>query len=346
MKLRTKEPDIEQLLKVLRGEKADRVPLFELFMDQPVYEFFAERKWDTEDPSGYLKLVIDASYNAGYDYASTLAANLFFPTQERESAETVSMSGDGIISDWDSFYAYPWPDVSTLDFSGLLTIQDYLPKGMKLAIMTPGGLLECVTSLVGYVNMCMMLYDDPELIGAIFEKVGQIHLEYFEKAVAYDTVGFLLCSDDWGFNTQTLLAVEDLRKYVFPWYKKIVAAAHKNGKPVVLHSCGYMMDIMEDNIEDMKFDAKHSFEDNIFSVEDSYRKWGNRITILGGLDMQFLYSASCQEIKERCRKLLELTRENGRYALGTGNSMAKFIPYEKYVAIIEAANEFNARQKS
>ena len=74
------------------------------------------------------------------------------------------------------------------------------------------------------------------------------------------------------------------------------------------------MDIMEDIIEDMKFDAKHSFEDNIFSVEDSYRKWGDRITILGGLDMQYLYSSSCEEIKIRCRNLMKLTWKNGRYA--------------------------------
>lgn len=213
---------------------------------------------------------------------------------------------------------------------------------MKLAVMTPNGLLECLTALVGYVNMCMMLYDEPELIGAIFDKVGKIHLEYFEKAATYDTVGFLICSDDWGFNTQTLLSVEDLRKYVFPWTKKNVEAAHKHGKPAVLHSCGYMMDIMEDIIEDMKFDAKHSYEDNIFSVEDSYRRWGDRITILGGMDMQYLYATPIEKIKERCRKMMKLAKDNGRYALGTGNSMAKFIPYEKYVAIIEAANEFNA----
>ncbi|MGN1141925.1 MAG: uroporphyrinogen decarboxylase family protein, partial [Oliverpabstia sp.] len=327
--------------KVFKGEKADKVPLFELFMDEPVYEYFAGKKIDKNDPLGGLKLAIDAFYNAGYDYASAFACDLNFPTNKREKDKTVSMSGDGIIYDWESFYNYPWPSVDACDFSRLDLIQDYLPSGMKLGIMAPDGLLECVTALVGYVNMCMMLYDDPELIAAIFEKVGRIQLEYFEKAVSYDTVGFLISSDDWGFNTQTLLSIEDLRKYVFPWNKKIVEAAHKKGKPVVLHSCGYMMDIMEDIIEDMKFDAKHSFEDNIFSVEDSYRKWGDRITMLGGLDLQYLSTASCDEIKERSKRMMELSGKNGRYALGTGNSMVNYIPCEKYVAIIEAANEFN-----
>lgn len=342
MVLRTREPDINQMLKVLRGEKADKVPLFELFMDPPVNEFFAGRKADETDKNGYLKLVIDASYNAGYDYASTMACDLVFPTLKRESEASVSMSGSGVISDWESFHSYSWPDIEKCDFSRLEEIADYLPGGMKLAVMAPDGILECVTLLLGYDNMCYMLYDEPELLEAVFNKVGSIQTEYYEKAAAYDTVGFLISSDDWGFNTQTLLPVEVLRKLIFPWNKKIVEAAHRNGKPAVLHSCGYMMDIMEDIIEDMKFDAKHSYEDNIFSVEDSYKKWGNRISILGGLDLQFLDSSSCEEIKMRCKKMMELSKENGRYALGTGNSMVKYISFEKYVAIIEAANEFNA----
>ncbi len=343
MVLRRQEPDINNLLKVLRGEKTDKIPLFELFMDGPVYEFFAGRKIDENDPYGYLKLAIDANYNAGYDYVSTTACDLYFPTKQRAHAETVSMSEDGIIYDWETFYSYPWPSVDKCDFSMLDKIKDYLPKGMKLAIMTPDGILECVTALVGYVNLCLMFYDEPELISAIFDKVGQIHLEYFERAMAYDTVGFMISSDDWGFNTQTLISVEDLRKHVFPWNKKFVEVAHRYGKPAVLHSCGYMMDIMEDIIEDMKFDGKHSYEDNIFSVEDSYRKWGERITILGGLDLQYLHEASCEEIKERSRRMMELSKEHGRYALGTGNSMVKYLPYEKYVAMIEAANEFNRK---
>lgn len=341
MILRTAEPDIQNLLDVLWGKKTGKIPLFELFMDEVVAEFFAERKADPEDPYGHLKLMIDAAYNAGYDYTSAIACDLNFPRKERAFAQTVSMNGGGMICDWESFETYPWPEVETCDFSRLEVLKDYLPKGMKLAIMAPDGLLECVTALVGYENMCLLFYDDPELIGAVFEKVGQIHLQYFDRAAAYESVGFLISSDDWGFGTQTLISVSDLRKHVFPWNKKIVETAHKNGKPAVLHSCGYMLDIMEDIISDMKFDAKHSFEDNILSVEESYKRWGDRITILGGLDLQYLYTASCEEIKKRCRNLMELGRENGRYALGTGNSMAKYIPVEKYVAIIEAANEFN-----
>ncbi len=346
MILRRCEPDIQNLLQVLRGKKTRRVPLFELFMDGPVNEYFAGHKADPEDPLGYLKMVIDAAYNAGYDYATTTACNLAFPVKERKSGASVSMSGDGIITDWESYEAYPWPDVSKCDFSILEDIKSYLPEGMKLAVMGPGGVLENVTAILGYDNLCMMLYDDPELLEAIFCRVGQTFVDYYKAAAPYESVGFLISNDDWGFNTQTFLSVPDMRKYVFPWHKQIAAAAHAYGKPVVLHSCGYMNDVMDDIIDDMKYDAKHSYEDNILCVEDSYKKWGDRITILGGLDLQYLFASDPEQIYKRCTDILNLTKEKGRYALGTGNSMAYYIPVERYEAIIRACNDFNREMEA
>lgn len=343
MVLRTKEPDFQNLLRVLKGEKTDKVPLFELFMDGPVNEYFAGHKTDEEDELGYLKTVIDSAYNAGYDYATTHACDLYFPVKQRESATSVSMSGEGMIWDWESFYAYPWPDVSKCDFSRLERIRSYLPENMKLAVMGPGGVLENVTAILGYDNLCMMLFDDPKLLEQIFTRVGETFVEYYKRAAVYDAVGFLISNDDWGFNTQTFLSVPDMRKYVFPWHKKIVEVIHGQGKPAVLHSCGYMNDVFEDIIDDMKYDAKHSYEDNIVCVEESYQRWGDRITILGGLDLQYLFASDCNTIYDRCVKLMELTRKNGRYALGTGNSMAYYVPYDKFEAIIRAANDFNDR---
>jgi len=344
MVLKIKEPDVNNLLKVFRREPVKQVPLFELFMDLEISEYFAGRKLENADELETLKLVIDGYYNAGFDYATTHGCSMEFKVERRRKAASVSMNEGSVISDWASFYAYEWQDVSAYDFSKLDQIKNYLPKGMKLAVMGPGGVLENVTSLVGYENLCMMLYDNPELLEAIFDKVGQTLVEYYERSVPYDTVAFLISNDDWGFNSQTFLSVADLRKYVFPWHQKIAAVAHEHKKPILLHSCGYMMDVMNDIIDVMKYDAKHSFEDKIFSVEDSYKKWGDRIAILGGLDLQFLYASSPVKIKSRCTALLETAKEKGGYALGSGNSMAYYIPTEKYVAMIEAANEFNLKQ--
>lgn len=336
-------PDINNLLRVLKGEKTDRLPLFELYMDDPVSEYFAGHPVDENDELGHLKMVIDANYNAGFDYATTRIDEVAFPTAQRKSAASVSMNGGSMITDYESFQAYPWPEVGRCDFSSLEKISGYLPEGMKLAVMGPCGVLENVTAILGYDNLCMMLYDDPELLEAVFARVGQIFVDYYERAASYDTVAFLISNDDWGFNTQTFLPVADMRRLVFPWHKRIAEVAHRHGKPIVLHSCGYMGDVMEDIIEDMKYDAKHSYEDNILSVEESYKRWGSRITVLGGLDLQYLYASTEDEIYERCMKMMEMAEKGGRYALGTGNSMAYYIPVDRYEAILRANKDFNNR---
>ena len=209
--------------------------------------------------------------------------------------------------------------------------------------MGPGGVLENVIEIVGYDNLCYMLYEEPELVREIFDHVGSRLVAYYENAVSADTVGFLCSNDDWGFNTQTFLSPNDMRKFVFPWHKKIVETAHRNGKPCILHSCGYYNEIIEDVINDIGFDARHSYEDNIVPIEEAYEQLNGRIAVLGGIDMSFLVTGTPDEIYRRSRAMLERAQNRGGYALGSGNSIPPYVPFENYFAMTKAALDFDAR---
>lgn len=340
MKLNQRKPNFDNLLSVLRCEVPQRPVLFELFMNQPLYERLCGRKPTDSSILGGLKLIVDAFVAAGYDYATTSACNMWFHASEKQHDKTITLNDGMIITDRASFDAYDWPNPDNYDYSALEKIKDYLPDGMKLMVMGPGGVLENVIWLIGFDNLCYMLYEDPELVQDLFDAVGSRLVKYYEIAVKFDSVGVIMSNDDWGFNTQTFLSVEDMRKYVFPWHKKIVEVAHNAGKPVVLHSCGYMFDVMEDIITDMQYDGKHSYEDNILSVEQSYERWGGRIAIMGGIDVDFLIRSSVEEIKARCQNILRISKDKGGYALGSGNSIPEYIPYEKYMAMVESATQF------
>ena len=77
-----------------------------------------------------------------------------------------------------------------------------------------------------------------------------------------DVVGALTLGDDMGFKTQTLLSPAVYREYLFPWYRKLVETVHSHGKPIILHACGNLSEVMEDIIG-CGWDARHSFEDVI-----------------------------------------------------------------------------------
>ena len=121
-----------------------------------------------------------------------------------------------------------------------------------------------------------------------------------------------------------------------------VETAHKHGKPILLHSCGYYNEVIDDIINDLHYDARHSYEDNITPVEKAYEDLSGKIAVLGGIDINFLATKTPEEVYVRCRSMLERTWERGGYALGSGNSIADFIPTENLLAMLFAAHEFNA----
>jgi len=132
---------------------------------------------------------------------------------------------------------------------------------------------------------------------------------------------------------------EMMQEYVFPWHKKIVEAIHDEGKPAVLHSCGNLTEIMDVIIDDLEYDAKHSYEDNIIPVEEAIELWGDRICIAGGIDINFLVTQKPDAIKKRAKKLIEQTRDRSNFGLGSGNSIPKYIPPENFQALLASVNE-------
>lgn len=100
-----------------------------------------------------------------------------------------------------------------------------------------------------------------------------------------------------------------------------------------------MQEIIEDIICDIQFDGKYSFEDNILPVEEAFSLWGDRIAILGGIDVDYLVRSDCDAIRHRAENLLTLSMEKGGYALDSGNSIPFYIPNEKYFAMTSALNE-------
>jgi uroporphyrinogen decarboxylase len=233
--------------------------------------------------------------------------------------------------------AYPWPDVSDFSTTPFQEALKESPRGMQALVCSPCGILENVVGLTGYDNLCLMIHDDPLLASDLFEQVGTRILAYFRAALRIDRVGALMCNDDWGFNTQTMISPSHLRKYVFPWYRRIVKEAHDSGRYALLHSCGNSREILTDIVETMAFDGKHSFEDNIEPVEVAYEAMKGRIAVLGGIDLGFLATATPEQVAARCRSMLERAALSGGYALGSGNSIADFVPFENYQAMVDAA---------
>ncbi|MCL2287085.1 MAG: hypothetical protein FWC32_12080 [Firmicutes bacterium] len=335
-----RKPNYTQLLKVLNKQAPDRPTLFEFFLNGPLHVALTEEDFvPINDEFDWTRRTIHAFKNAGYDYVTSQANGFGFPANQRERKSTISLNDSSTIYDWETYEKYKWLEPEDFDLSHYDKMTPELPEGMKIIAHGPSGVLENTISLVGYDNLCIMLYDDPALAKQVFDDVGSRLLKYYQQAASHDAVCALISNDDWGFKTQPMLSPADMRKYVFPWHKKIVEAGHAHNKPVILHSCGQAEEIMEDIIEDMKFDAKHSFEDNIMPIEECYEKYKGRIALLGGIDVGFVCTAAPEEISARSAAMIKRAEKDGGYALGTGNSVPEYVPHEGYFAMIDVVRK-------
>lgn len=340
------KPDFRNFELMLQKKPAPRPVMFDFIIGEEKEKMLIgdTRRTDTE----FWRVVsnVKAFEAAGFDHASIVVRGLTFPrkTEDHPGVQTKSLNGGATIVDWKSFSEYPWPEISACDFSILAEAGKHLAPGVKFIPFSLDGILENTIGIMGYENLCLALYDDPELVEAVFQNVGRRIDQYFTECLKHPEVGAILCNDDWGFNTQTMIAPDLLRKHVFPWYRKIVEKAHACGKYAILHSCGCFRDILEDIVADMKFDGRHSYEDKIMGVEDAYELLHPRLAVLGGMDVDFLARSTPAAVRERVKKMLERTASRGGYALGSGNSIPDYIPNENYAALLEAAYEAGRRR--
>ncbi|HCY40496.1 MAG TPA: hypothetical protein DHV48_03960 [Prolixibacteraceae bacterium] len=334
--------DFGQLEKVLRRETPDRPVLFEYFVNGDLISYVNGESFVLLDNRvDQIRAIIRFFHRAGYDYA-TIPSRYFnafsFENTDHEKKATVSLNEGSAITDRKSFESYHWPNPEQGDFELLVNLALELPEGMKFIVSAPGGVLENVIDLVGFERLCFMIYEDEDLTKAIFDEVGARLLHFYEICSTIEPVGALIVNDDWGFKTQTMLSPEMLRQFVFPWHKKIVETIHQKGKYAILHSCGNLSEVMDDIVDDMNYDAKHSYEDNILVVEQAWKLWHEKIAILGGIDMDFLVRSEPEAIRKRSRNLLELTGSQA-YALGSGNSIPTYVPIDNYLAMIQTINK-------
>lgn len=353
-----RRPDFENLRRaLLREGPPGPVPFIELFADPGSVQALTGEKvsWLSylagEDRPA-LNAVLRFCYEAGYDYVYAWTGLGFRRSNLVAAADTGGVENlPGGVRIWQEesggplqnradLEAYPWPRPEQISYAALEHLNAVVPDGMKISVNL-AGIFENACWLMGLESFSYALADQPDLVAAIFERVADLTAAAASHAVSIDNVGMLFLGDDLGFATGTLVSPKVLREHVFPQYRRLVEIGHRAGKLVLLHSCGNLSGVMEDVIE-VGFDAKHSFEDKIMPVEEVFRRWGDRIAILGGVDMDLLARGSEEGVRRRTREILAVCAAKGTgYCLGTGNSVANYVPPRNYLAMLDEGRRFN-----
>ncbi|OGU75735.1 MAG: nucleoside 2-deoxyribosyltransferase [Ignavibacteria bacterium RBG_16_34_14] len=334
-------PDITQLIKTLKREKADYIPIVELGIHPKIKERFLSKSILN------LKDEVEFWYNAGYDYIKLQPIFNFDPNKivsedKPDSTRKWASEGEGLIKSFDDFEKFHFPKVEEINYSNFERIKEYLPEGMGV-IGQYGDIFTMTWEMMGFETFSLALFENPTLVKLLNEKIGQLILSMFEYFAQSDVVDVIWYSDDIAYQSSLMISPADLDKYFFPWLKKIGELAKKCNKPFIYHSDGILYSVM-DKIIDCGVDALHPIEPKAMDISEVKGRYGKKLCLIGNVDVDLLCRGREDEIRTQVLYNIEKVGFNGGYCVGSGNSIPDYVKYENYIAMIETVKEFNLRR--
>lgn len=342
----TRKPDFQRFLTAVRRGIPDRVPQAEIHIDTEIKELFLGH------PITTLRHDVNFWVAAGYDY-------IFVHTKgqhiaDHASAETLSnqlggivhehqwaVSGCGQVSSWEAFESYPWITEAEVDYSAVDGLRELLPEGM-LALSNIGPLYSGVWRLMGLESFSCALNENPDLISAIYEKVGELCVKILETNAQKEWVGALSFGDDIAYDKTLLTSPAVFRHYALPYYRKIGEIGRRYGKPLIYHSDGNVLPVIDDLIEEVGISALHPIEPKAMDIRQLKRDYGSRVALIGNVDVDLLSRGAPDMVAARTKELLRDIAPGGGYLLGSSNSITYYVPLENYRAMLDTLERFGS----
>ena len=342
------EPDYRNIWDAANNRQAKRLPLYEHSIAAEHMETVLNKKFidlyygDDADKLEYFRNFCEFFKVMGYDTVTFEAC--VGPVMPGSG----SLGGhvDPVIKTREDFEKYPWDEVPDLYFKQYArdyeALRKAMPAGMKAIGGVGNGIFECVQDVTGYMDLCYMAADDPTLYADMFSAAGRTNAAIWESFLR--EFGDVFCvvrfGDDMGHKSNLLLSSDDVRKHILPQYKKIVRLTHEYKKPFLLHSCGCIFDIMDDLIDDVRINAKHSNEDQIAPFPFWVEKYGDRIGNFGGIDTDAVCRLDKESMTEYIHEVIAKSEGHGGFAFGSGNSIPKYVPIDQYRHMVETVRRY------
>ncbi len=343
------KPDYQRLLKTIRHEEPDRVPLAEFQVDTPVMDQFMGRPVrEVEDRIGFqVAAGFDFIYlRANYDYpgmspvVSTGAPRSwqYSIAPETETEENFNARQLQTLADLDTI---DWPNPDTVDVSHMERAAQVLPPGFGI-ITGVGGVFTRTWMLMGYEHFCMSLADNPELVAQASERVGRIQCQVLRRVIKMPGVFAVWYGDDLAYTEGLMVSPKVLRKYFFPWIEEMSSIAHNAGMPFIMHTDGNVQLVLDDLIA-LGLNALHPIEPKAMDIYELKRRYGQKLALLGNIDLGYTLVAgegTPDAIRAEVRQRIKDLAPGGGYGVASGSGVSRYVSLENFHAMREATFEY------
>jgi len=336
---------LERVMTALRREQPDRVPVWELIVNQPVID----------------ALYGDITY---HDFvARELDGVTLVEDQITEPCDRSRSPGEGLVRDewgivwgvpefgipyavghplesWDDLADYRAPDPEA--DHRLETLQVLLErfKGEKAIVFLGHDVYEFCAYLRGMDKLLMDYVLHPEKVHQLCRIVIDYKKRVMERALEMGAdIG--LTGDDYSHRHAPMMSPAHFEEFIQPYLAEIIEVTHQAGAPFVKHTDGNVWAIM-DMMVDAGIDGIDPLEPIAnMDIGEVKRAYGDRLAVCGNVDCgELLCRGTPEQVVEATKETIAKASPGGGHILASSNSIHPAVRPENYRAMLDAAAEF------
>ncbi|MFH1009523.1 MAG: uroporphyrinogen decarboxylase family protein [Candidatus Latescibacterota bacterium] len=358
----------ERILAALSLRQPDRVPIFELYINEPNIvdlarilkpeavgvkaekERFGEERDEILDLYALVveELGLDATcsnFSIGMEPLSEGRCRDKFGTVYQLSEHGEPLPIEGPIENRSDLVGFDMASrVERSDFAGVQHLIEKVGREKAHFVCVTDPFKASWRRRGGMQHLLMDYALDPGMAHGLARIATDFGMAAISMAVEVGADVIILPGDLAG-EESTIISPRHYREYLKPYHRELVAHAHREGAKIVKHSDGNIWALLDDFIE-AGFDGIHPFQPQCMELAQVKAHLTGKTCILGNIDCRTLLPyGTVAEVERAVRETIGKAAGGGGYIISSSNSIHPACKSENYIAMVRAAQRYGVYEK-
>lgn len=198
-----------------------------------------------------------------------------------------------------------------------------------------------VCNMVGPERCLMAMVEEPEWVRDMFMTDARVCAAIAEEVLAHGLdvdAGWIF--DDLGYKLKGFFSPAAYRELLMPAHRLVCQVFKRHGKPMILHSCGYVTEFVPLFIE-AGFDCLQPLEvkagNDLVALKERY---GDRLALMGGIDARAMADPDPAVIEREIAAKVPRAKEGGGYLFHSDHSVPDNVSFAQYCRVMELAAHY------
>jgi uroporphyrinogen decarboxylase len=340
----------ERFLTALRRQQPDRVPIWELIVNEPTRSAWGatslEDFVEAEDLDGITvfedtPLTPLTADSVGVEGVGEAQAD-HWQIVWRQTDVAIPYPESGPIGSPEDLARYRPPDPD--DDARLASLRSAVDRfqGERAIVFLTHDAFEFSHYLLGGMDRLLMAYiEAPDFVHDLAQLVMDYKIRLMKKAIGLGADA-IVSGDDYAATHGPAMSPDHFRQFVLPYLTRSVEVAHEAGVPFIKHTDGNIWPLLDMMVDEAKIDAIDPLEPlagmDAGKVKAAY---GDRIAVIGNIDCtELLCHGSVAEVEAAVQETIAKAAPGGGYVLASSNSIHPAVTPTNYRAMVEAGRRW------